>query len=101
MSVHGGAFIAGSANAPAYDGAAFAHDGVVFVGVNYRLGIPRFLQVPGAPDNRGRLDVIAALNWVQHKVQQFGGDPANVTLAASRRAPSSSAASSGRMTHEG
>ncbi len=79
--VHGGAFIAGSTRGPVYDGAAFARDGVVLVTVNYRLGIPGFLHLPDAPDNRGRLDVIAALRWIQENAARFGGDPANVTLA--------------------
>jgi para-nitrobenzyl esterase len=79
--VHGGAFIAGSVRGPVYDGTAFARDGVVLVTVNYRLGIPGFLRLPDAPDNRGRLDVIAALRWVSENVSSFGGDPDNVTLA--------------------
>ncbi|MGB3375946.1 MAG: carboxylesterase family protein [Microbacterium sp.] len=79
--VHGGGFIAGSASAPAYDGATFARDGVVFVGISYRLGAPGFLAVPGAPDNRGVLDVIQALRWVRENIASFGGDPASVTLA--------------------
>jgi para-nitrobenzyl esterase len=79
--VHGGAFIAGSTRSPVYDGAAFARDGVVLVTVNYRLGIPGFLAVPDAPDNRGRLDVIAALRWIRDNAARFGGDPGNVTLA--------------------
>lgn len=79
--VHGGGFIAGSASAPAYDGTSFARDDVVFVGVNYRLGAPGFLALPGAPDNRGVLDVIQALRWVRENIASFGGDPAAVTLA--------------------
>lgn len=78
--VHGGAFIAGSTRGPVYDGTAFARDGTVFVTVNYRLGIQGFLQLPDAPDNRGRLDVIAALRWVQGNAVRFGGDVDNVTL---------------------
>ncbi|MGW7062721.1 carboxylesterase/lipase family protein [Streptomyces sp. NPDC054904] len=78
--VHGGGFTAGSTRAPLYDGSAFARDGVVLVTVNYRLGIPGFLHVPGAPDNRGLLDVIAALRWVQQNISAFGGNPGNVTL---------------------
>lgn len=81
MFVHGGAFLAGSTRGPAYDGAAFARDGVVFLAVNYRLGIPGFLHVPDAADNRGRLDVVAALLWVHDNITAFGGDPDNVTLA--------------------
>lgn len=79
--IHGGAFIAGSTNAPVYCGDAFARDGVILVTVNYRLGIPGFLHVPDAPDNRGLLDVIAALEWVVENIAAFGGDPDNVTLA--------------------
>jgi para-nitrobenzyl esterase len=79
--VHGGAFVAGSTGAPAYDGSAFARDGVVFVTVNYRLGVPGFLSLPDAPENRGRLDVLAALRWVRENAPAFGGDPGAVTLA--------------------
>jgi para-nitrobenzyl esterase len=79
--VHGGAFIAGSTRGPVYDGTAFGRDGVVLVTVNYRLGIPGFLLLPDAPDNRGRLDVIAALRWIRENASRFGGDPGNVTLA--------------------
>jgi para-nitrobenzyl esterase len=79
--VHAGAFIAGSTRGPVYDGTAFARDGVVLVTVNYRLGIPGFLLLPDAPDNRGRLDVIAALRWISDNIARFGGDPGNVTLA--------------------
>lgn len=79
--VHGGAFLAGSNRAPAYDGSAFARDGVVFVGVNYRLGAAGFLHLPDAPGNRGLLDVAACLQWVQDNIADFGGDPSAVTLA--------------------
>ena len=78
--VHGGGFVAGSPGAPLYDGTAFARDGVVLVTVTYRLGIPGFLHLPDAPDNRGMLDVLAALRWVRENVAGFGGDPSNVTL---------------------
>ena len=78
--VHGGGFVAGSANSPLYDGAAFARDGVVLVTLNYRLGIPGFLHLSDAPANRGLLDVLAALRWVRDNIAGFGGDPGNVTL---------------------
>jgi len=81
VHVHGGAFISGSVNAALYDGAAFARDGVMLVTVNYRLGIPGFLHLPDAPDNRGLLDVLAALHWVRDNAERFGGDPASITLA--------------------
>ncbi|MEV5981932.1 carboxylesterase family protein [Streptomyces sp. NPDC052114] len=78
--VHGGGFVAGSANAALYDGSAFARDGVVLVTLNYRLGIAGFLDLPDAPANRGLLDVVAALRWVRANIAAFGGDPGNVTL---------------------
>ncbi|MBO8200852.1 carboxylesterase/lipase family protein [Streptomyces smyrnaeus] len=78
--VHGGGFVAGSTRSPLYDGSRFARDGVVLVTVNYRLGIPGFLDLPGAPRNRGLLDVLAALRWVRENIAAFGGDPGNVTL---------------------
>ncbi|WP_329065885.1 carboxylesterase/lipase family protein [Amycolatopsis sp. NBC_01480] len=78
--VHGGGFVTGSARAALYDGSAFARDGVVLVTVNYRVGIPGFLDLDGAPPNRGLLDVLAALGWVRDTIAVFGGDPGNVTV---------------------
>ncbi|WP_280461493.1 carboxylesterase/lipase family protein [Nocardia carnea] len=79
--VHGGGFVTGSSQAALYDGHAFARAGIVYVTVNYRLGISGFLDVHGAPRNRGLLDVLAALRWVQDTIGAFGGDPTNVTVA--------------------
>lgn len=78
--VHGGGLIASSTSAALYDGRAFARDGVVLVTVNYRLGVPGFLELAGAPANRGLLDVIMALGWVRDNIAVFGGDPGNVTV---------------------
>lgn len=78
--VHGGGFVTGSTRAALYDGSAFARDGIVLVTVNYRLGIPGFLALDGASDNRGLLDVVAALRWVRDSIAAFGGDPGNVTV---------------------
>ncbi|WP_051579574.1 carboxylesterase/lipase family protein [Pseudonocardia acaciae] len=78
--VHGGGFVTGSNRAALYDGGAFARDGVVLVTVNYRLGVPGFLDLRGAPANRGLLDVLAALGWVRATIAAFGGDPDNVTV---------------------
>lgn len=78
--IHGGGFVAGSSQAALYDGHAFARDGVVLVTVNYRLGVSGFLALAGAPENRGLLDVLAALRWVRQAIGSFGGDPANVTV---------------------
>ncbi|GAA0241311.1 carboxylesterase/lipase family protein [Cryptosporangium japonicum] len=79
--VHGGGFVTGTGGAALYDGRSFARDGIVLVTLNYRLGVPGFLDLDGAPANRGLLDVLAALTWVRDSIAAFGGDPANVTLA--------------------
>lgn len=78
--LHGGAFSNGSGGVSAYDGGAFARDGVVCVTVNYRLGVDGFLHLKGVPDNRGLLDQIAALEWVHENITSFGGDPDRVTV---------------------
>ncbi|MFE1176709.1 carboxylesterase/lipase family protein [Streptomyces sp. NPDC058773] len=78
--VHGGGFLNGSGGAALYDGGGFARDGVVLVTLNYRLGAAGWLDVPGAPANRGLLDVIAALGWVRENISGFGGDPDDVTV---------------------
>ncbi|WP_235967417.1 carboxylesterase/lipase family protein [Streptomyces mesophilus] len=79
--IHGGGFVAGSSASPWYDGRSFNRDGVVLVSVGYRLGIEGFLHLADAPDNRGVLDWIAALEWVRDTIACFGGDPAKVTIA--------------------
>ncbi len=79
--IHGGAFANGNSAVTLYDGHPFARDGVVFVGINYRLGVDGFALIPGAPANRGLLDQIAALEWVRDNISAFGGDPAKVTVA--------------------
>jgi para-nitrobenzyl esterase len=78
--IHGGAFMRGSGALPTYDGSRFARDGVVCVTINYRLGADGFLYLGEGIANRGLLDQIAALEWVQQNIQGFGGDPAKVTI---------------------
>ena len=80
--VHGGAFVTGGNSIPWYDGSSFARDhGIVFVGVNYRLGALGFLNADGvSPANLGLRDQHAALRWVQENIEVFGGDPNQVTL---------------------
>jgi len=87
--IYGGGFTSGGGNVPIYDGTAMARKGVVFVSVNYRVGIFGFFAHPGltkesghgASGNYGLMDQIAALKWVRQNIAAFGGDPANVTIA--------------------
>jgi para-nitrobenzyl esterase len=85
--IHGGAYLSGSGGLPIYDGAALArHGDVVVVTVNHRLSALGYLYLGAFGErfadsgNAGQLDLIAALEWVQHNIGRFGGDPENVTL---------------------
>jgi len=87
--IYGGGFSSGGANVPIYDGEAMAKKGIVFVSINYRVGIFGFFAHPdltkesgyNASGNYGLLDQVAALKWVQKNIAAFGGDPNNVTIA--------------------
>lgn len=88
--VHGGSNVSGYTADPVYDGAALARAAnAVVVSVNYRLGIFGFLnleQLKSGTDaqqdsgNFALLDIIKALQFVQRDIEQFGGDPRNITL---------------------
>ncbi|MEU8887958.1 carboxylesterase family protein [Streptomyces sp. NPDC048442] len=76
----GGAYISGASSDPMYDGAQLARQGVVLVTFNYRVGAEGWARIEGAPDNRGLLDQLTALEWVRDNIGSFGGDPARVTV---------------------
>jgi para-nitrobenzyl esterase len=78
--IHGGAFVNGTGAVLQYAGDRFARDGVVCVTINYRLGCDGFLLLDDAAPNRGTLDQLAALGWVQDNIAAFGGDPGRVTV---------------------
>ncbi|MDL2264981.1 carboxylesterase family protein [Parabacteroides sp. OttesenSCG-928-G07] len=88
MWIHGGAYTQGFGHEIEFDGEAFAERGVILVTLNYRLGIFGFLTHPLLSEesdnhvsgNYGILDQIAALNWIQENIAQFGGDPDNITI---------------------
>ncbi len=86
--IYGGGFQSGGTACPIYDGVATAKKEVVFVSINYRVGIFAFLAHPEltkeAPyhssGNYGLLDMIAGLKWVKENITAFGGDPDQVTI---------------------
>jgi para-nitrobenzyl esterase len=86
--IHGGGFVEGSSKSELYHGDAIAKNGdVIFVSLNYRLGLLGFLDfsVIGGADyadsaNNGLRDQLMALQWVQDNIASFGGDPHNVTI---------------------
>ncbi|PMH43293.1 carboxylesterase [Vibrio sp. 10N.286.49.B3] len=78
--IPGGAFIREDAGEEVYNGTSFAQNDVIVVTINYRVGVDGFMHFKNAPDNRGILDQIMALEWIQDHIAEFGGDPDNVTL---------------------
>jgi para-nitrobenzyl esterase len=86
--IYGGGFTSGSSACAVYDGEEFAKKGMVFVSINYRVGVFGFLAHPElsresenhVSGNYGILDQIEALKWIKANISQFGGDPGNVTI---------------------
>jgi para-nitrobenzyl esterase len=86
--IFGGAYTEGSGSSPHDQGDHLAAKGVVVVTLNYRLGSLGFLAHPEltaesphhSSGNYALTDVLAALQWVQHNIGAFGGDPRNVTI---------------------
>ncbi|KAJ4413670.1 hypothetical protein N0V82_008399 [Gnomoniopsis sp. IMI 355080] len=88
--IHGGGFAGGSkANQgnPAQLVAKSAQGGLggmVFVQINYRLGMfgfpPKGPTDTNVDPNAGFFDQQLALQWVQQNIKAFGGDPAQVTV---------------------
>lgn len=62
--------------------------GVVFINVNYRLGVFGFLSLnslsartyPKTSGNYGLGDIISALEWLQLNIKHFGGHPSQITI---------------------
>jgi len=85
--LHGGGNAHSSSRLPHYDGASIAQRGdVVFVSLNYRLGIFGFVDMSlvggdayAGSANNGLRDQMLALQWVRQNIARFGGDPDNVT----------------------
>ncbi len=83
--IPGGGFFAGGSDD--YDPTALVTAGdVVFVSLNYRVGLLGFFSQPAidaeghAIGNYGLLDQQSALRWVRDNIAAFGGDPSNVTI---------------------
>uniref|UniRef100_A0A8C4S235 Carboxylic ester hydrolase n=1 Tax=Erpetoichthys calabaricus TaxID=27687 RepID=A0A8C4S235_ERPCA len=79
--IHGGALMIGGASQ--YDGSALAaYENVVVVVIQYRVGYMGFLSTgdENCSGNWGLLDQVAALQWIQKHIKNFGGDPDSVTI---------------------
>jgi para-nitrobenzyl esterase len=81
--LHGGGFVVGTGSHALSNSPAMVKRGVVLVTLNYRLGRFGFFAHPaleGSVANFGLLDQVAALEWVQDNIDEFGGNPDNVTI---------------------
>lgn len=83
--IHGGSFTHGSGSESYYHGAYLSRtQDIVVVTCNYRLGIFGFLDFSllnqEFSGNNGLRDVLTALAWVHDHIEDFGGDPQNVTV---------------------
>lgn len=85
--IYGGAFIIGEPSTKMYDGTKFVEEGVVFVSINYRLGIYGGFDLSHLDggndkfdDNIFISDQVQALRWIHENIEAFGGDPDNVTI---------------------
>ncbi len=83
--IHGGALRYGSGD-PYLPEGLLGKD-IILVSINYRLGELGFFAHPSLKEegnatttNFGLLDQIKALEWVQKNIENFGGDPSNVTI---------------------
>lgn len=87
--IHGGGLVLGSGNLPVAVAAGLVEQDVVVVSLNYRLGRLGYFAHPALAEEGGRggpvanfglLDQVAALEWVQDNIAEFGGDPDAVTI---------------------
>ena len=85
---HPGGYSGGTSNELEADGARLSRRGdVVVVTVNHRLNVFGHLylgEIAGEAfadsGNAGILDLVLALQWVRDNIEEFGGDPGNVTI---------------------
>jgi para-nitrobenzyl esterase len=82
--IHGGGFSGGEG--AGYDGTALVEasgGNVIYVSINYRLGVLGFLAHTALglhSGNYGLQDQQLAMRWVQQNISAFGGDPHHVTI---------------------
>ncbi|KAJ8682866.1 hypothetical protein QAD02_018658 [Eretmocerus hayati] len=80
--IHGGGFVNGDGSDETHGPDYLVRKDIVLVTINYRLGILGFLNLEDevAPGNQGLKDQVLALQWVRDNIDNFGGNPDNVTI---------------------
>ena len=83
---HGGGFDSGANWESPFDGGAYAGHGVIAVFPTYRVGVLGYMtheeifKKYGHEGNFGLDDMYVCLNWIKNHIEDFGGDPDNVTV---------------------
>ena len=85
--IFGGGLQEGYCHEMEFDGESFNRRGVILVTIAYRVNVFGFLahpeltaENPEAPTNFGLLDQKAGIAWVKRNIENFGGDPENITI---------------------
>lgn len=86
--IHGGGWFSGSSvELLSYDGENLSAFGdVVVVSVNHRLNVLGYLDLSqyggeyAHSSQAGLADLVMAMKWVHENIENFGGDPENVTI---------------------
>ncbi|XP_057666855.1 esterase B1-like isoform X2 [Diorhabda carinulata] len=82
--IHGGGYTEGRNSTSLYGPDYLMTENIVLVSINYRLGILGFLcfEDPSLEiyGNAGMKDQVQALKWIKKNIQNFGGNPNNITI---------------------
>lgn len=88
--IHGGGYVSGDKTSAGKPNNLLARakengEGIIFVAMNYRLGLFGWLSgsnftSQNGLSNAGLYDQRFALNWIQRYIHLFGGDPSRVTV---------------------
>lgn len=84
--IHGGGFDSGCNYDTAIDGSAYAEKDIVFVSINYRVGVFGYLtheevkKTYGREGNFGLDDQLIALRWIKRNIADYRGDADNITV---------------------
>jgi len=81
--IYGGGFWGGTTTLDLYDlKTIVSEENIIAVGIQYRVASLAFLyfDTEDVPGNAGMFDQLMALQWVKDNIEQFGGNPNNITL---------------------
>eukprot|EP00095_Tigriopus_kingsejongensis_P005111 snap_masked-scaffold161_size295871-processed-gene-1.19 protein:Tk05111 transcript:snap_masked-scaffold161_size295871-processed-gene-1.19-mRNA-1 annotation:"venom carboxylesterase-6-like" len=80
--IHGGRWVIGSAQTSLYSPDYLLEHELVIVHLQYRLGALGYLSTEDsvAPGNYGLKDQVVALKWIKNNIEDFGGDPKQITI---------------------